>query len=73
VKLWLVVLQDKDLEGEPDVGCAFVEGNELAAKEVMRSMERDYRNAKRCRCVGRYREIERSKPYRAAALMRTRP
>jgi hypothetical protein len=73
VKLWLVVVMDKDQAGEPDVGMSVVEGNEKAAHAVMRLMEDAYRAAKKCRCVGRYREIERSKQYRAAALIRTRP
>lgn len=71
MRLWLVVIQDKDLAGEPDIGLAVVEGNELAAQAVLREMEAACRDAKRCRCVGRYREILRGKHYRAKALVRT--
>lgn len=71
MRLWLVVIQDKDLAGEPDIGLAVVEGNRGAAEIVMREMEAACREAKRCRCVGHVREILRGKHYRARALVRT--
>lgn len=73
MKLWLVVIQDKDLPGEPDIGMAIVEGNRLAADNVRDQMERDCTKAGRARCVGRVREIERGKHYKARALVRTGP
>jgi hypothetical protein len=71
MKLWLVVIKDKELYGEPDIGVSIVEGNELAAKNKRDEMQAACANAGRGRCVGRYREIERSKAYRATALLRT--
>jgi len=72
VKLWLVVVKDKELAGEPDIGMAVVEGNEMAAKNVAKQMEEACLAMKRCRCVSRVREIERGKQYRATALIRTK-
>lgn len=71
MKLWLIVIQDKSLYGEPDVGLAFVEGNELAAIARRKELEKECIAAGRGRCVGRHREIERGKAYRATALLRT--
>jgi hypothetical protein len=71
MKLWLVVIKDKELHGEPDIGVAFVEGNELAAKNKADEMQLACINAGKARCVGRYREIERGKSYRSTALLRT--
>lgn len=71
MKLWLVVVKDKEISGEPDIGLAFVEGNELAAKAKARELEDACIAAGRERCVSRYREILRSKSYRALALIRT--
>ncbi len=71
MKLWLVVVQDKALEGEPDVGIAVVEGNRLAAEHVCSDMEDACNRAGRARCVGRVREVERGRQYRATALVRT--
>ena len=72
MQLWLVVVQDKELEGEPDIGMAFIEGNELAAQSAVRDFERTCIEAGRCRCVGRYREVLRGKQYRATALVKTK-
>jgi hypothetical protein len=71
MKLWLVVVKDKELAGEPDIGVAFVEGNELAAKAKVDELERACIEAGRARCIGRYSEVERGKSYRAVALVRT--
>lgn len=71
MKLWLVVVKDKELSGEPDIGFAIVEGNELAAKAKVDDLERACVRAGKARCIGRYREIERGKSYRATALLRT--
>ena len=71
MKLYLIVIMDKELAGEPDIGMAIVEGNALAARRVAREMEAACIAAGRCRCVGRWREIERGKHYRATALLRT--
>jgi len=69
VKLWLVVVADKELLGEPDIGMAVVEGNQEAAIGVLREMKQKCADAGRHRCVGRVREIERSKHYRVLALV----
>lgn len=71
MKLWLVVILDKEQAGEPDVGMAFVEGNELAANNVRDEMERACAAAGKARCIGRVREVLRGKHYRATALIRT--
>lgn len=71
MKLWLVVIKDKDLPGEPDIGMAVIEGNELAAQAKLDEMQRACIAAGKGRCVVRYREIERGKSYRATALLRT--
>lgn len=71
MKLWLVVINNKELYGEPDVGVAVIEGNELAAKAKLEEMERLCTASGKARCIGRYREIERGKSYRATALLRT--
>lgn len=73
MKLWLVVVKDKEAAGEADIGIALIEGNELAARAKGIEMERACIEAGRCRCVSRYREIERGKSYRATALLRTAP
>lgn len=71
MKLWLVVIKDKALAGEPDIGATVIEGNRLAADNARDDMERACIAAGRARCVGRVREIERGKHYRLAALLRT--
>lgn len=71
MKLWLVVIKDKELYGEPDIGVAVIEGNEGAAIAKRDEMQRACIEAGKGRCVGRYREIERGKSYRATALLRT--
>lgn len=71
MKLWLIVVKDKELPGEPDIGMAFIEGNELAAKAKVDEMERVCIKAGKGRCVARYREIVRGKSYRATALLTT--
>lgn len=71
MKLWLVVVKDKELAGEPDIGVAVIEGNELAAKAKVEEMECACIQAGRGRCIARHREIERGKSYRASALLRT--
>lgn len=73
MKLWLVVIKDKELPGEPDIGMAIVEGTESAAVLVGDEMVRACTVAGRARCVGRVREIERGKHYKARALVRTGP
>lgn len=72
MKLWIVVVKDKELEGEPDIGVAFVEGNELAAKAKADELERACIEAGKARCVARYREVVRGKSYRASALIRAK-
>lgn len=71
MQLWLIVVQDKDLYDEPDIGVAFIEGNRLGANIKAREMERACIESGRGRCVARVREIERGKSYRATALLRT--
>lgn len=71
MKLWMIIIKDKDLAGEPDVGVAVIEGNESAARLRREEMERSCIEAGRARCVGRVKEIDRGRAYRATALMRT--
>lgn len=71
MKLYLVVIQDKDLPGEPDIGMTIIEGNQLAADNARDQMERECAKAGRARCVGRVREVERGKHYKARAMIRT--
>lgn len=75
IYLYLVVLQDKELLSEPDVGMAIVADDdpfvgEERACEVGRSMEAELRDAGRCRCVAYIRPIENNKSYRVGALLR---
>lgn len=71
MKLWLIIIKDKELNGEPDVGIAIIEGNARAAAMRRDEIQAECINAGRGRCVVRYREIERGKAYRATALLRT--
>ena len=73
MKLWLIVIKDKELAGEPDIGLSVVEGNLEAAEAKRDELEAKCIRAGRGRCVGRVREIERGKDYRATALLRTSP
>lgn len=67
VKLWLVVIKDKDLYLEPDVGVAVIESDDeswvdsAGARMLQVLAERG-----RCRCVARKTEIQRGKFYRAS-------
>lgn len=70
MKLWLIVVKDKEADGEPDIGMAVIEGNELAAKRRAEELEAECHEANR-RCVARWREIERGRSYRATALVKT--
>ncbi len=72
VTIWLVVVQDKELAGEPDVGMAVVCGDAELASGVGRDMEDELRIAGRCRCVHHVRVIEPGKHYRVDALIRRR-
>lgn len=72
MRLWMVALQDKELYMEPDVGLCFVESDdEQAANDAGAAMQFSAMTAGRCRCVFRYREIERGFKYRSTALLRT--
>ncbi len=76
--VWLVTLQDKDLEGEPDIGMAIVSDvhvhfAELRAQTVGRNMEAEMRAVGRCRCVATVRPINNNQIYAIDALIsRTR-
>ena len=71
MKLWLVVIKDKELYGEPDIGVSIIEGNCMAAHAKAKEMEDACIAAGRGRCVSRVKEIERGKSYKATALLRT--
>lgn len=69
--LWLVVLKDKELRDEPDVGICLVEGTEDDAADAGRAMAHAAAEAGRGRCVPRWQRIDRGHLYRATALLRT--
>lgn len=71
--IWLVVVQDKDMYGEPDVGMAIVEGDVQLAIDVGHDMEDELRATGRCRCVHYVKAIEPGKHYRIDALIRRYP
>jgi hypothetical protein len=71
VTLYLVVLQDKSLYGEPDVGLAIHHGDESGAHSLGCEMEAAMAMLDRCRCVHRVREIVPGRMYRATAMLRT--
>lgn len=70
--IWLVVLQDKELSGEPDIGMAVVDGDAQLAIDVGHDMEDELRAQGRCRCVHFVKPIELGKHYRVDALIRRR-
>jgi hypothetical protein len=70
-QLWFVVLQDKELRGEPDVGICLVEGTEEDAAAAGRDMSRAAATAGRARCVSRWREVDPGCMYRATTLLCT--
>lgn len=74
--VWLVVLQDKDMAGEPDVGMAIVADEDVymgekRAESVGHNMEGEMRAVGRCRCVAYVRPIEADRMYRLGAILRT--
>lgn len=71
MRIWLVILQDKELAGEPDIGISFHLGEELGATAIGREMEAVMRLQGRCRCVHRIREVRQGDHYRTTALLRT--
>lgn len=71
VTLYLVVLQDKSLYGEPDVGLGIYDGDEAGAHALGCEMEAAMAMLDRCRCVHRVREVVPGRMYRASAMMRT--
>jgi hypothetical protein len=71
-KLWLVVIKDKELYGEPDVGVGLIEAdNESAADNAGARMLEALAVRGRCRCVARKVEIEPGRFYRSTAWFRT--
>ena len=69
MKLYLIIVQDKDLSDEPDIGFTVVEGNELAAQSVMKELERKYLETGHVHCIARYQEILRGHEYKASMLI----
>lgn len=73
--VYLVVLQDKEMFGEPDVGMAIVADEDVYAAEkraesVGRNMEGEMRAAGRCRCVAFVRPVATDTSYRIGSLIR---
>jgi hypothetical protein len=68
--LWLVVIQDKELPGELDVGIGFCD-SEQAAQTLADSMLAQLVAVGRGRCVARFRAASTGEGYRASSLMRT--
>lgn len=66
---WIVLLKDKDLPGEPDVGIAVVLGDEQDAARAVDRVEREACDAGRARCVGRHLQIDLGRLYRIGALL----
>jgi hypothetical protein len=71
VRTWVVVVQDKELLGEPDVGIGFEETEE-AARDLGRRLVDLLAEAGRGRCVFRVRDVETGRGYRATAILRPR-
>lgn len=74
MKLWLVVIKDKELAGEPDVGVGMFETDDVSEVESATCAVLEALASRgRGRCVARRIEIERSKFYRATMWFRTAP
>ncbi len=69
--LWLVIVCDKELPGEPDVGLALTLGSSDDAETLGQRMAEELAAAGRGRCVYRARELEVGRGYRASALLAT--
>lgn len=73
-KLWLVVIKDKELADEPDVGVCIIESDdESAAHAAGAGMLSALATRGRHRCVARCTQIERGKFYRASVWFRPPP
>ena len=72
-KLWLVVIKDKELAGEPDVGVGVVDGTLTDATTAGATMLEALAERGRGRCVARATEIEVGRFYRATMWFRTAP
>lgn len=71
-KLWVVIIKDKQMLNEPDIGVCFVEGDdEEPAKAASMAMLAQLANAGRARCVARYVEVQRGQWYRSTMLLNT--
>jgi len=66
-KLWLVVIKDKELYGEPDVGVGIIESDDTSVVDAAGAKMLEALVARgRCRCTARRIEIERGRFYRAS-------
>lgn len=69
MKLWLIVIQDKSISGEPDVGMAFHDGSGDEANALASEMEAAMTAFGRSRCVSRVRSVETGRQYRVGSLV----
>lgn len=67
--IWLVLVKNKELQGEPDVWFAVHTGTEDEAKALGIEMENSLISIGNCRCVSRVRPMVPGKPYRVGAVM----
>lgn len=68
---WLVIVCNKDLSGEPDVGLALSLGSSDDAETLGQQMVDQLAAAGHGRCAYRVRELEVGRGYRASALLAT--
>lgn len=67
--IWLVLVKNKELHGEPDTWFAVHTGTELEAKQLGIQMEEALAAVGHGRCVSRVHPIEPGRQYRMAAVM----
>jgi hypothetical protein len=67
--IWIVLVKNKELYGEPDVWFALHTGTEEEAKALGRDMEAALIAVGNGRCVSRVRPMEPGRSYRVAAVM----
>lgn len=63
MKLWIIVIKDKDLPDEPDVAFAIIEGNAGAAEICRRELVEKLTADQPHRYRGRVSELERGRLY----------
>lgn len=67
--IWLVLVKNKELPGEPDTWFALHTGTEAEAEILGVEMEDALAAVGQGRCVSRVRPIEPGRQYRMAAVM----